>query len=44
MTHMARAMTAGSPPGSPPTSKFDTTFERYWQESVRIAGTMGVTL
>ncbi len=44
MSHMRRLDTPGTPPPNPPVTEFDVVFERFWQESVRRAATVGVAL
>lgn len=44
MGHGRRVAVPGAPPPSPPVTKFDTVFEHFWQESVRIAAKLGVAL
>ena len=44
LQHMKRINTPGAPPLRAPTTTFDVSFERYWQECVRVASAIGVAL
>jgi sugar-specific transcriptional regulator TrmB len=44
LSHMDRIRTPGAPRSSPPTTKFDEIFEKYWQAAVQTAGAVGTKL